>query len=356
MTSYLLRLTGWLTLGWLAFVLLAVAAGLQIETDELLFSAGIGVKINDLKLYRMDINRKMMVLLTPKDRIDTSAVWSPDGSQIAFESRGINNVLADVYVMDAQGKQRRPLGNTPSHELYPVWSPDGRQVAYMRTSDQRTYTLLLVDMLIGETRQLIKSNDTFISPAWSADGTQIAFVAKISTDSHENISTLNVESGDIQLILQTTSSHLRPLWANDGSALTFVTTDYHYPQADIYAVTVANGDAQPLVLDAAFPVWSPDGRYLLYSTNHTHVLAVYDAASRQTQVLMRDSDGAFDHTSWSADGADVVYVSYRRSINMAGIFRLNVATCLDTTAACTPQPLTHEWGFYAAPKWRPRAS
>jgi Tol biopolymer transport system component len=111
-----------------------------------------------------------------------------------------------------------------------------------------------------------------------------------------------------------------------------------------------------LVLDAAFPVWSPDGRYLLYTTNRAHVLAVYEAASEQMHVLQRDGDGTFDYVGWSDDGTDVVYVSYRRSINTAGIFRLNLAACLAESSDCSPQPLTHEWGFYASPKWRPRAS
>lgn len=356
MILYLVRLITRLTLGWAALVLLAVSIGSSIMTDELLFSAGIGYKINDLKLYRMDIQRLMMVSLTSKDRVDTGAVWSPDGTHIAFETRLSSSVLSDVYVMDAQGKQRRPLDNTTFHELYPVWSNDGQSLAYMRTSDQRTYMLLLADMETGETRPLIKSNDTFISPAWSPDGTQIAFVAKTSTDSRENISTLDMNSGDIQLVLKTTSSHLRPAWTGDGSALTFVTTDYNYPQADIYAVIVATGEVQPLVTDAAFPVWSPDGRYLLYTTNRTHVLAVYEAASGQTHILRRDADGTFDYAAWSADGEEVAYVSYKRSINTSGIYKLNVAQCLAAPNDCTPQRLTQEWGYYAAPQWKPRAS
>ena len=356
MTPTLLRLMAWLTLVWAVTVLLAVAVGMQIQTDELLFSAGIGVKINDLKLYRMDMQRQIMVLLTPIDRVETGAVWSPDGSQIAFKSRLTSRVLSDVYVMDAQGKQRRSLGGTAFHELYPVWSNDGQTLLYLHTKDQRTFMLVLADVETGETRPLIQNNDTFISPAWSPDGRMIAFVAKTSTDSRENISTFDVDSGDIQLVLKTTSSHIRPSWTSDGSVLTFVTTDYNYPQADIYAVDVVSHAVQPMVADAAFPVWSPDGRYLLYTTNRTHILAVYDAASANTHVLRRETDGTIDYANWSGDGQEVVYVSYRRSINAAGIFRLNVAACIQQASDCTPQPLTHEWGFYAAPNWRPRAS
>lgn len=356
MMRFVVRLTGWVTLVWAAVVLLTLAAGSRIATDELLFSAGIGTKMSDLKLYRMDMQRQIMVSLTPEGRVDTGAVWSPDGTHIAFESRLTNHVLSDVYVMDAQGKQRRSLENTTFHELYPVWSNDGQLIAYMRTSDQRSYTLLLADVVSGETRQLIKNNDAFISPAWSPDGTHIAFIAKTATDSRENISTLDVNNGDIQLVIKTTSSHVRPVWTRDGSALTFVTTDYHYPQADIYTVNIANREAQPTVTDAAFPAWSPDGRYLLYTTSRTHVLAVYEAASGQTYILRRDSDGTFDYAGWSDDGEFVVYVSYRRSTNTAGIYRLNVAACLRTSNDCIPKQLTHEWGFYASPRWKPRRS
>jgi len=56
--------------------------------------------------------------------------WSPDGSQIAFQSTGTGN--GDLYVMDADGSNVRQLTSTPEADQGPAWSPDGTQVAFVR--------------------------------------------------------------------------------------------------------------------------------------------------------------------------------------------------------------------------------
>ena len=59
---------------------------------------------------------------------DTCPAWSPDGSQIAFDSDRDGNY--EIYVMNADGSNPHNLSNNPANDEDPVWSPDGSQIAF----------------------------------------------------------------------------------------------------------------------------------------------------------------------------------------------------------------------------------
>ena len=60
-------------------------------------------------------------------RLPAEPTWSPDGQQIA-----VSYSTLDIYVMDADGSNRRPLTQGPIAESEPAWSPDGTEIAYVR--------------------------------------------------------------------------------------------------------------------------------------------------------------------------------------------------------------------------------
>jgi Tol biopolymer transport system component len=52
--------------------------------------------------------------------------WSPDGKRIAF----VDKFDLDLYVINADGSERRRLTHTLRPEGYPTWSPDGKKIAF----------------------------------------------------------------------------------------------------------------------------------------------------------------------------------------------------------------------------------
>ena len=59
---------------------------------------------------------------------DGDAVWSPDGERIAF--RRVIGDRVDIYLMNADGSDVRPLLEAPGTDQDPTWSPDGARIAY----------------------------------------------------------------------------------------------------------------------------------------------------------------------------------------------------------------------------------
>ena len=71
----------------------------------------------------MNANGSVQTRLTNDPGRDGTPVWSPDGSQIAFDSRRDGN--AEVYVMNADGSAQTNLTNHPNTDIVPDWQPFG---------------------------------------------------------------------------------------------------------------------------------------------------------------------------------------------------------------------------------------
>lgn len=96
--------------------------------------------------------------------------WSPDGEEIAY--CGLQGELSeedDLYVMSADGSQRRRLTRDPGIEDPVAWSPDGERIAFFsrRTTDGDTY---LIDADGTDAVQLTSEPGAQVANAWLPDG------------------------------------------------------------------------------------------------------------------------------------------------------------------------------------------
>jgi Tol biopolymer transport system component len=96
--------------------------------------------------------------------------WSPDGEQIAYCSvQGEESDEDDLYVMRADGSERRRLTSDPGIEDPVAWSPDGRRIAFFsrRTTGGDTY---LIDVDGSGVVQLTSEPGAQVANAWLPDG------------------------------------------------------------------------------------------------------------------------------------------------------------------------------------------
>lgn len=110
--------------------------------------------------------------------------YSPDGQQILvsrFEGEGAGRV-ARLWVVNADGSAPRPLtvgGRTAtSQETEAVWSPDGTRIAYAHRDAGVPAQIRVIDARTGEQQYALDAPATGAGdsePAWSPDSTELAY-------------------------------------------------------------------------------------------------------------------------------------------------------------------------------------
>ncbi len=154
----------------------------------------------DLDLYSMDINGKNVKRLTDKLGYDGGAFFSPDGKQIVYrayhpiEEQDImrykqrlgENLIEpnnfEVWVMNADGSNKRQVTKLSSASFAPFFTPDGKKIIFCtnyfatdKTKRNFDLALINVDGTGLERVTFYESFDGF--PMFSPDGKKLVFAS-----------------------------------------------------------------------------------------------------------------------------------------------------------------------------------
>jgi len=122
-------------------------------------------------LFVMRLADRQLRRLTNNPGIDTSATFSPDGSQLAFESdRGGSQQL---YIMPANGGPAQRISFGQGNYGTPVWSPRGDTIAFTKILSGRFH--IGVMRTDGTDERLLSSSFLDEGPTFSPNGRVIAF-------------------------------------------------------------------------------------------------------------------------------------------------------------------------------------
>jgi TolB protein len=125
-------------------------------------------------LYTMDLRSRAVTRLTQSAAIDTGASYSPDGSQIVFESdRGGKQQL---YVMGAGGSEPSRISFGDGSYSTPVWSPRGDLIAFTKQSGgQFSIGVMKTD---GSGERILTTGFHNEGPTWAPNGRVLAFFSQ----------------------------------------------------------------------------------------------------------------------------------------------------------------------------------
>jgi len=181
---------------------------------------------------------------------------------------GVYDVYAnwEIYVMDADGSNKRNLTNFRYSDLHPVWSPDGTKIAFCSSrdsiywSDTQTYRIYVMDADGSNQTRLI---DIFgVYPTWSPDGKVIAFC---SVGEDADIYAVDLDGSNLVNISNNPAWDRHPSWSPDGSRIAFCTDRTGSFQI---CVMDADGSNQVVITDLGlmsdYPKWSPDSSKIVF--------------------------------------------------------------------------------------------
>ena len=119
--------------------------------------------------------------ITKHPAIETEAVLSPDGTQLAYISDRTGT--PQVYLMDLSTQKTARLTKKGKNNTSPDWSPDASMISFSGTlgGPSAIYRVRTDDKL-GLVKQVSPKGMLAESPAWSSDGSMIAFQAKTGRD------------------------------------------------------------------------------------------------------------------------------------------------------------------------------
>ncbi len=315
-----------------------------------------------------------------------SGAWSPDGSRFAFlrVSEGGPN-FGEVWVADADGSKPRRIHENVSALRWLSWSPDGERLLSASVPLANAAIHYVVVSADGGPAEIVHPAGGLAltsNPVWLGDGERIAYaileaLATTVTGQASRIVEHSLRTGEVREILNLPSScrdlavlgpgrlligmaqqsqnlvlidhpgtpratqrwltrgggaDRQPVFSPDGSRLLF--SSNRSGNLDLWEMEVASG-ALTRVTDNPDqdwdPAYTPDGRGILWSSDRSGLFQIWAARVDGSQARQVSSDSVdAENPTMTADGRWIVYLSGQRSA--PGVWKMKAD-------GSSPQPL-----------------
>jgi serine/threonine protein kinase len=238
----------------------------------------------------------------------TSGVFAVSQSGVLVYQSGVIPRSMLVWV-DRSGKQLGSLSESRGFS-YLQLSPDGRRLAVSVNDEAlRTRDLWLYDTRRGGQTRLTSGPSDDFSSVWAPGSDRVVFAGRRSGDRSLNLYETSVNGiSEEKRLLDVEGVEIPTSWSPDGRFVLFQTQS---PGADIMVLSLADGKASPVVstrFTEGSAQFSPDGRWVAYSSNETGRTEVYVAPFQRAGPRTPISTDGGGSPRWRDDGQELFYL------------------------------------------------
>lgn len=217
-------------------------------------------KQDDFALYRANSDGTAMSALTKGEADDALPRWSPDNSQLVFQSRRKQNT--DVVRINADGTRLVQLTNGAAFDGQPDWSNDGNRIVFVsnRTGNYELWTMATD----GSALQQVTQGAQAALPAWSPRGDKIAYANDSNGDGFYELWQIDANGANAEKLLDNGQQIDRwsPSWSPDGKWLAYQETLWTQQNGQWFWVASYLGLVQVATRETLMPitdnrVWRP---------------------------------------------------------------------------------------------------
>jgi Tol biopolymer transport system component/imidazolonepropionase-like amidohydrolase len=354
-----------------------------------------GFRDGSYDIWAVDTSGAALRQLTAGPHDDREPAFSGDGRRLAFASDRGDGTNYDIWVLDLATGTVTAATRGPGNEYMPSWSPDGREIAFIAARGRET-RVMAVTVATGAERELASSTQAD-APSWGPAGEIVYHAQGNATSSLERDGAVITEGENAFAfragwlspteIVYTADGRIRRRRLGAGSAteVPFTATldvaparysrrprdvDSRTPRkavgivgpaispdgrsvafvalGDLYVMPIG-GSPQNLTRDAALdaePAWSPDGRFLAWSSDRAGDrldLWVRDMTTGGSRRLTRTANSAMG-AAWSPDGARIAF------LEVDGVWRRANVSVVEVATGEVTQVLASSFGP-GAPTW-----
>jgi TolB protein len=237
-------------------------------------------------------------------------------TQIAFVSSRTGT--KEIWIMDYDGANQRPLTSLHTISLTPRWSPDASRIAFTcfvpGANGVVSPQICMYSVDANKVVSFARFRGSNSAPAWSPDGSQIMFSSSML--GNPELFVVDANGSRPRRITYTTAASTSPTWnPKTGQSIVFVSDRGGIPK--LYMMNADGTNTAELDLpDKGYlidPAWSPNGQMVAFSWRRpdgNFDIYIMEPVTREIRQITRDS-GKNERPSWAPDGRHIVFESTR---------------------------------------------
>jgi Tol biopolymer transport system component len=214
--------------------------------------------------------------------------------------------------VDRSGRVTATIGQGQWSLLYPSLSPDATSIAVRgQEADKAAPHVWIFEVPGGASRRLTRHAANEGQPAWSPKGDRVAYLSYRNGLGDIFIRAADGSGEDQQVTSSTDLHDFAPGWAPDEKHLVFHTQDPKTSQRNVMFLSLS-GDRTPQPVTTgqaqeALASFSPDGRYLAYSSNESGRWEIYVITFPDRKNTWKVSPNGGIWPKWSARGNELFF-------------------------------------------------